>query len=72
MIWTRNRSVGGQQGISNPVSLQTDLLGGLFSPSRVGSTILTYTGLYRELEHLKIETRLIGESFKCVMGESVI
>ena len=25
-----------------------------------------------ELEHLMIETRLIGESFECVMGESVI
>ena len=29
-------------------------------------------GLIRELEHLKIETRLIGESFGCVMGECVI
>ncbi len=37
-----------------------------------GSTCLTYNGLHRELaelEHLKIETRLIGESFDCVMGE---
>ena len=25
-----------------------------------------------ELEHLKIETRLIGESFECEMGECVI
>ena len=31
-----------------------------------GSTRLTYTGLRGELEHLKIETRLIGESFECV------
>jgi hypothetical protein len=37
-----------------------------------GSTLVTYTGLHRELEHLKIETRLIGESFECVMGECVI
>jgi len=34
-----------------------------------GSTRLAYTGLRGELEHLKIETRLIGESFECVMGE---
>ena len=33
---------------------------------------LTYTGLLWELEHLQIETRLIGESFECVMGECVI
>ena len=37
-----------------------------------GSMCLTYTGLSGELEHLKIETRLIGESFECVMGECVI
>ena len=37
-----------------------------------GSIRLTYTGLRGELEHLKIETRLIGESFECVMGECVI
>ena len=37
-----------------------------------GSTRLTYTELRGELEHLKIETRLIGESFECVMGECVI
>jgi hypothetical protein len=29
---------------------------------------LTYTGLPGELEHLKIETRLKGESVECVMG----
>ena len=34
-----------------------------------GSTRLSCTGLCGELEHLKIETRLIGESFECVMGE---
>ena len=34
-----------------------------------GSMCLGYTGLCGELEHLKIETRLIGESFECVMGE---
>jgi hypothetical protein len=34
-----------------------------------GSTRLGYTGLSGELEHLKIKTRLIGESFGCVMGE---
>jgi hypothetical protein len=37
-----------------------------------GSTGLSYTWLHGELEHLKIETRLIGESFECVMGECVI
>jgi hypothetical protein len=31
-----------------------------------GSTNLTYTGLCGELEHLKIEMRLIGESIGCV------
>ena len=34
-----------------------------------GSTRLTYTGLHGELEHQKIETRLVGESFECVMCE---
>ena len=33
---------------------------------------LTYTGLVVELEHLKIETRLIDEKFASVMGECVI
>ena len=33
---------------------------------------LGYTGFHGELEHLKIETRLIGESYECVMGECVI
>ena len=37
-----------------------------------GSMSLTYKGLSGELEHLKIETRLIDESFECVMGECVI
>ena len=37
-----------------------------------GSKHLTYTGLNGELEHLMIETRLIDESFECVMGECVI
>jgi len=32
-------------------------------------TLLTYTGLVVELEHLKIETRLIAEMFANVMGE---
>ena len=31
-----------------------------------------YTGFRGELEHLTIETRLIGEIFECVMGECVI
>ena len=40
-------------------------------PKKDGSILLTveYTGLYGELEHLKKETRLIDESFECVMGE---
>jgi hypothetical protein len=37
-----------------------------------GSTRFTYTGLRGELEHLKIETRLIDEMFTSVMGECVI
>ena len=35
------------------------------------STILAYTGLLVELEHLKIETTLIDEMFASVMGEYV-
>jgi hypothetical protein len=35
------------------------------------STRLTYTGLLGELEHLKIETRLIDRMFASVMGEYV-
>ena len=34
-------------------------------------TRLTYTGLVVELEHLKIETRLIDEKFVNTMGEYV-
>ncbi len=37
-----------------------------------GSTRLTHTGLLGELEHLKIKTRLIDETFASVMGECVI
>jgi hypothetical protein len=36
------------------------------------STSLVYTGFLGELEHLKIETRLIDEKFPSVMGECVI
>jgi hypothetical protein len=32
---------------------------------------LVYTGLFGELEHLKIVTRLIDEKFAIVMGECV-
>ena len=35
------------------------------------STRLTYNGLFGELEHLKIKTRLIDEMFASVMGEYV-
>jgi hypothetical protein len=35
------------------------------------STCLAYTGLIGELEHLKIETRLIDEMFGSVMDEYV-
>jgi hypothetical protein len=35
------------------------------------STPLTHSGLLRELEHLKIKTRLKGEMFASVMGECV-
>jgi hypothetical protein len=35
------------------------------------STHLAYTGLFGELEHLKIETRIIDEMFASVMGEYV-
>jgi hypothetical protein len=41
-------------------------------PKGQESTCLTYTGLIGELEHLKIETRLIDEKFASVMGECVI
>ncbi len=34
-------------------------------------TRLTYTGLFGELEHLKIKTTLIDEMFASVMGEYV-
>ena len=34
-------------------------------------TLLSYTGLVVELEHLKIETRLIDEKFTNTMGEYV-
>ncbi len=33
-------------------------------------TLLPYTGLVLELEHLKIETRLMSERFADAMGES--
>jgi hypothetical protein len=36
------------------------------------STWLTYTGLLGELEHLKVETRLMDDKFVSVMGECVI
>jgi hypothetical protein len=36
------------------------------------STRLSDTGLFGELEHLKIKTRLIDEKFPSVMGECVI
>jgi hypothetical protein len=35
------------------------------------STSLGYTGLFVELEHLKIKTTLIHEMFVSVMGEYV-
>ena len=35
------------------------------------STRLVYTGLIGELEHLKIETRVINERFVSEMGECV-
>jgi hypothetical protein len=35
------------------------------------STRLGYTGLFGELEHLKIETRSKDEMFESVMGEFV-
>ncbi len=40
-------------------------------PEGEESTLLGYTGLIGELEHLKIETRLKDEKFASVMGESV-
>jgi hypothetical protein len=41
-------------------------------PKGEESRCLTYTGLLGELEHLKIETRLLDEKFVTVMGECVI
>jgi hypothetical protein len=35
------------------------------------STLLAYTGLFWELEHLKIKTRKIDEMLASVMGEYV-
>ncbi len=35
------------------------------------STLLTYTGMYGKLEHLKIKTMLIDEMFSSVMGKYV-
>ena len=37
-----------------------------------GSKCLGYTGLSGELEHLTIETRLIGDSFECVMCDFIM
>jgi hypothetical protein len=84
VIWTHNRSLAGQQGISSPISLLASLLSGLFSHLRYEcqcderlktisekSTRLTYTALFGELEFLKIETSLIDEMFESVMGEYV-
>jgi len=36
------------------------------------STFLAYTGLFEELEYLKIETRLTNKMFTSVMGKCVI
>ncbi len=47
-------------------------LGYTRNPEGEESTCLTYTGLLGELEHLKIETRLIDDKFASVMGECVI
>jgi hypothetical protein len=41
-------------------------------PEGEESTYLTYTVFLGELEHLKIETRLIDDKFTSVMGECVI
>ena len=38
-------------------------------PKGEESTCLTPTGLFGELEHLKIEIRLIDDKFPSVMGE---
>jgi hypothetical protein len=35
-------------------------------------TCLVYSGLFEELEYLKIETRSIDEKFSSVMGECVM
>ncbi len=40
-------------------------------PKNDESTCLTNTGLFEELEYLKIETRLIDEKFPSVMVECV-
>jgi hypothetical protein len=41
-------------------------------PKAEESTHLAYTGLFGELEHLKIKTRLTDEKFASVMGECVM
>ncbi len=41
-------------------------------PKGEDSTCLGYTGFLGELEHLKIETRLINEKFASVIGDECV
>ncbi len=79
MIWTHNRSLGGQQGISSPVSLLTGLLGGLFSHLRkrliergayVLRVLVTSEAVPRDIFFLFFSP-LIDEKFPNTMGEYV-
>ena len=47
------------------------IIGSVISPLFIMNH-LTYTGLYGDLERLTIETRVISESFECVLGECEI
>ncbi len=79
MIWTHNRSLGGEQGISSPVSLLTDLLGGLFSHLRIrlierGTYVLRVLGTAETVEgdiFFLFFSPLIDEKFANTMGEYV-
>ncbi len=52
-----------------PLTKRTNIGLSVEQPNTKEFTCLSYTELVLELEHLKIETRLINEMFANVMGE---
>jgi hypothetical protein len=58
-------------GVSTLSTTLTHLNLGTLKTETDQSTRLTYTGLFGELEHLKIKMRLIDEKFVSVMGVCV-